>query len=138
HLHFAVKKNGVFVDSETLKLDSLQVLPIDERMEFVGARSKLDSLLDAITLPPALEEKSPSPSPEPSQEAPSDDIGLDTVPSAAPAEASPSPAQPSPAQAPVPNAPVPPPGVPGGRSIYLSDQELLRSQPSSDDGEVER
>jgi murein DD-endopeptidase MepM/ murein hydrolase activator NlpD len=143
HLHFAVKKDGVFVDSETLKLDSLQVLPLEERMEFVAARSKMDALLDAIALPPALEDKTPSQSPEPSQEAPSDDLGsLDTVPSAAPA--SPSPQAPTPQapaeNAPSSNAPVPPPAAPAGRapSIYLSDQELLKSQPTTDDGEVER
>jgi murein DD-endopeptidase MepM/ murein hydrolase activator NlpD len=141
HLHFAVKKNGVFVDSETLKLDSLQVLPIDERVEFVSARSKMDALLDAIALPPALNDKSPSP--EPSQEAPSDDLGsLDTVPSAAPAEAT-SPQAVAPSQGVAP--PVAPPtnaAVPGAPSrspsIYLSDQELMKSQPSTDDGEVEK
>ena len=142
HLHFAVKKNGVFVDSETLKLDSLQVLPVDERLEFVAARSKLDALLDAIPLPPPLDEKAPEPAT--SQEAPSDDLGgLDTVPSAAPAAApeanAVAPNAPVQNAAP-PNAPAPAPAAPPGRapSIYMSDQDLLKSQPSTDEGEVER
>ncbi|HEX3593573.1 MAG TPA: peptidoglycan DD-metalloendopeptidase family protein [Polyangiaceae bacterium] len=141
HLHLSVKKNGVFVDSETLHLDSLQVLPVDERMEFVGARTRLDALLDAIALPPPLDEKAPEPAA--SQEAPVDDDlgGLDTVPSAASAP----PANGSPANAVPAGAPPPPaqngpaPAAPGrAPSIYLSDQELQKQQPSTDDGEVER
>jgi murein DD-endopeptidase MepM/ murein hydrolase activator NlpD len=142
HLHFSVKKNGAFVDSEMLKLDALQILPLDERLEFVGTRTKLDSLLDAIPLPPALNEHAatPAPSASPPSE-PGDDLGnLDTVPSAAPATAAPdapqaaAPAPPSPVAAPAPQAPAP------GRSpsIYLSDQDLQRAQPPSDEGEVEK
>lgn len=137
HLHFAVKKDGVFVNSDTLKLDSLQVLPVDERLEFVSARSKLDALLDAIALPPPLDEKTPEPAA--SQEAPSDDLGgLDTVPSAAPAPPAAT-APPGPTPSPSPNAPAPaaPPAA-RAPSIYMSDQELMRAQPSTDDGEVER
>lgn len=144
HLHLSVKKNGVFVDSETLHLDSLQILPVDERMEFVGTRTKLDALLDAIKLPPALNDKAPEPAA--SQEAPSDDdLGGDTVPSAAPAGATPSPAVPPTtpagalAPAATPSPAVPPTTTPGkAPSIYVSDQDLLKSQPSTDDGEVER
>jgi murein DD-endopeptidase MepM/ murein hydrolase activator NlpD len=146
HLHFSVKKNGVFVDSETtLKLDALQILPLDERMEFVGERTKLDALLDAIPLPAPLTERAP----EPAQplEAAGDDIGsLDAVPSAAPPSvpqaASPPAAAPEaappPAPAPAPAAPAAPAGAGRSPSIYLSDQDLLKSQPSSDEGEVER
>jgi len=140
HLHFSVKKNGAFVDSETLKLDALQILPLDERVEFVGSRTRLDALLDAITLPPPLEEHASEPAPSASQEAPSDDLsGLDTVPSAAPAEAMPPSAPPgaaAPPPSPTPGSPAPATGR--SPSIYLSDQDLLKSQPSTDDGEVER
>jgi murein DD-endopeptidase MepM/ murein hydrolase activator NlpD len=140
HLHLSVKKNGVFVDSETtLKMDALQVLPLDERMEFVGARTKLDALLDAIALPaPMMADKAPEPAAQ-AAEAAGDDIGsLDAVPSASPAE----PPQAAPPQAAPPAQSVPSPALPAGPgrapSIYLSDQDLLKSQPSTDDGEVER
>jgi murein DD-endopeptidase MepM/ murein hydrolase activator NlpD len=142
HLHFSVKRNGAFVDSETLKLDALQILPLDERMEFVGARSKLDSLLDAIPLPPPLNERAPEPAPPESAEAPGDDLGApESVPTAMPMEQPGAPQPPAAPQAPgAPQVPAAPSPVAPGRapSIYLSDQELLKAQPRTDDGEVER
>jgi hypothetical protein len=152
HLHFSVKKNGVFVDSETtLKLDALQILPLDERMEFVSARTKLDALLDAIALPAPLAEHAPEPS-QPAEAAGDDLGGLDVVPSAAPAEppqaappqgaspqgASPQGASPQAAPPPAPATPAAPAGQGRSPSIYLSDQDLLKAQPSTDEGEVER
>jgi murein DD-endopeptidase MepM/ murein hydrolase activator NlpD len=142
HLHFSVKKNGVFVDSETtLKLDALQILPLDERMEFVGARTKLDALLDAIALPAPLAEHAPEPS-QPAEAAGDDLGGLDVVPSAAPAEppqaAPPQGVPPQAAPPPAPASPAAPAGQGRSPSIYLSDQDLLKAQPSTDDGEVER
>jgi murein DD-endopeptidase MepM/ murein hydrolase activator NlpD len=142
HLHFSVKRNGAFVDSETLKLDALQILPLDERMEFVGARSKLDALLDAITLPSPMTERAPEPPvPAESAEAPGDDLGApESVPTAAPMEPV-APGAPAAPVAPPPAAPGPaaPAGTPGrSPSIYLSDQDLLKAQPRTDDGEVER
>src|SRR6185436_12233875 len=56
HLHFSAKKNGVFFDAETLRLDSLRTLPMDERAEFTTIRAKYDTLLDAIALPATVEE----------------------------------------------------------------------------------
>jgi murein DD-endopeptidase MepM/ murein hydrolase activator NlpD len=53
HLHFSVKKNGVFVDPLRLKLDGERELPAAERAEFDHQRMPLDQVLDAIALPEA-------------------------------------------------------------------------------------
>jgi murein DD-endopeptidase MepM/ murein hydrolase activator NlpD len=51
HLHFCVKKNGIFVDPLTLKLDGERVLPKGDRTEFEASKAELDQVLDAIPLP---------------------------------------------------------------------------------------
>ncbi|HEY1692592.1 MAG TPA: peptidoglycan DD-metalloendopeptidase family protein [Polyangiaceae bacterium] len=51
HLHFGIKKNGVFVDPLTLRLDGVRVIPRSKREEFDRARAQLDAELDAIPLP---------------------------------------------------------------------------------------
>lgn len=145
HLHFSVKKDGVFVDAEkTLRFDSLRILPQDERIEFMDERAKLDALLDAIVLPPPLAGAEPTPpaSAEPTPDDLEDDHAAEegapaaTVPSAVPA----TPAAPPASPAPPPPAPGPPQGAPAprGPSIYMSDQDLLKNQPATDNGEVER
>jgi murein DD-endopeptidase MepM/ murein hydrolase activator NlpD len=53
HLHFSAKKNGVFIDPMTLRLDGDKVLPKPERPAFEEERAALDKMLDAIPLPPA-------------------------------------------------------------------------------------
>jgi murein DD-endopeptidase MepM/ murein hydrolase activator NlpD len=53
HLHFGIKKNGVFVDPMTLRLDGVRVLPRGRRDEFERARAALDAELDSIPLPAA-------------------------------------------------------------------------------------
>jgi murein DD-endopeptidase MepM/ murein hydrolase activator NlpD len=55
HLHFSAKRNGVFIDPLTLKLDGDRVLPKSERAEFEDQRTALDKLVDAIPLPPPPE-----------------------------------------------------------------------------------
>jgi murein DD-endopeptidase MepM/ murein hydrolase activator NlpD len=55
HLHFSAKRNGVFIDPLTLKLDGDRVLPKSERAAFEDQRTALDKLVDAIPLPPAPE-----------------------------------------------------------------------------------
>jgi murein DD-endopeptidase MepM/ murein hydrolase activator NlpD len=136
HLHFSAKKNGVFFDAETLRLDSLRTLPLDERAEFATVRAKYDALLDAIALPAPLEEPpAPAPSSEEPGDSPEDEMGA-IDPNAEPPEGAPAAAPPSPE----PAAASAPPADPTrkGSSIYLSDQELLRSQSATDDGEVEQ
>jgi murein DD-endopeptidase MepM/ murein hydrolase activator NlpD len=59
HLHFSAKRNGVFIDPLTLKLDGDRVLPRSERTEFEEQRVALDKLLEAIALPPAPLEVAP-------------------------------------------------------------------------------
>jgi murein DD-endopeptidase MepM/ murein hydrolase activator NlpD len=150
HLHFSVKKNGVFIDSETLKYDVLRTLPPDERIEFVEARTKLDAMLDAIPLPdaPAV---APAAAPEPpsADDAHDDDLSTGEPMAAAPAVESAAPgavaAPPGAVVAPasVPAGALPAPGAPAapapprGPSIYLTDQDLLKNQPPTDDGEVD-
>src|SRR5690606_16539038 len=54
HLHFAMKKDGVFIDPESLNLDGLRVLPKAFRVEFDEVRSKYDPVLDQVPLPEPL------------------------------------------------------------------------------------
>jgi murein DD-endopeptidase MepM/ murein hydrolase activator NlpD len=51
HLHFGVKKNGVFIDPMTLRLDSVRVVPRSRRADFDRLRADLDTELDTIALP---------------------------------------------------------------------------------------
>ena len=51
HLHFAIKRNGGFIDPLALKLDGVRVLPSADRPEFEEERRKLDPELDGIAVP---------------------------------------------------------------------------------------
>jgi murein DD-endopeptidase MepM/ murein hydrolase activator NlpD len=51
HLHFGIKKNGVFIDPMTLRLDGVRVVPRAQRDEFDRLRAELDAELDAIAIP---------------------------------------------------------------------------------------
>ncbi len=51
HLHFAVKRNGKFIDPLGLKLDGIRVLPKGERQKFAARREELDRLLASTELP---------------------------------------------------------------------------------------
>jgi murein DD-endopeptidase MepM/ murein hydrolase activator NlpD len=51
HLHFGIKKNGVFIDPMTMRLDGVRVVPRGRREEFERLRTALDAELDAIPLP---------------------------------------------------------------------------------------
>ncbi len=53
HLHFGIRRNGVFVDPMTLRLDGVRVVPRPQREEFDHRRLRLDAELDAIPLPAA-------------------------------------------------------------------------------------
>jgi murein DD-endopeptidase MepM/ murein hydrolase activator NlpD len=53
HLHFSAKRNGVFIDPLSLKLDGDRVLGRMERVIFDEERGPLDKILDAIPLPAA-------------------------------------------------------------------------------------
>jgi murein DD-endopeptidase MepM/ murein hydrolase activator NlpD len=51
HLHFGMKKNGVFIDPMTLRLDGVRIVPRAQRDEFDRLRAERDAELDAIVLP---------------------------------------------------------------------------------------
>ena len=53
HLHFSAKKNGRFIDAESLNLDGMRRLPRAERTEFARVRAEHDALLEAIPMPAA-------------------------------------------------------------------------------------
>jgi murein DD-endopeptidase MepM/ murein hydrolase activator NlpD len=53
HLHFGIRKNGVFVDPMNLRLDGVRIVPRGKRDEFDARRADLDSELDGIPLPPS-------------------------------------------------------------------------------------
>lgn len=53
HLHFAVKKNGGFIDPAALKMDGVRVLPPPDRDAFARKRAELDALIDGVPLPSA-------------------------------------------------------------------------------------
>ena len=66
HLHFSAKKNGRFIDPESLNLDGLLRLTIDQRLSS-DLRRRYDRMLDALNLPtpqpPMLARTQPEPSP---------------------------------------------------------------------------
>jgi hypothetical protein len=64
HLHFSAKRNGVFIDPLSLKLDGDRVLPRMERAILDEERAPLDKILDAIPLPAASAESAPNASSE--------------------------------------------------------------------------
>lgn len=55
HLHFAVKKNGAFIDPLRLKMDGIRVLPPADRDIFQRRRAELDVILDGVALPSAAD-----------------------------------------------------------------------------------
>jgi murein DD-endopeptidase MepM/ murein hydrolase activator NlpD len=137
HLHFSVKKNGEFVDPASLNLDSMRVLSEAERPAFSKAKQEYDQKLDAIPLPAVT---APAPPPAVGSAAPS---GEEDVPADLDVGMGPDAAAPAPATSPAPastvtagGAPTPAPAAPAGNAVYVTDEELLKSQPSNDDGEV--
>ncbi|MDX2054953.1 MAG: M23 family metallopeptidase [Polyangiaceae bacterium] len=159
HLHFSVKKNGVFVDSATLNLDGLTTLPSDEKAAFEELRQKYDAQLNAIPVP-----ELPKPAAPPKGEAgmpkaasgseitasfDESDLGSgDTTPNAPgppPAAAPPANSTPPRPVATATTPPLPAPALPsptatsrttGASVIYLDDSELQKLQAPSDDGLV--
>jgi hypothetical protein len=55
HLHFGVKKNGVFIDPLGLKMDGVRVLPPADRDAFARKRADLDVIIDGVALPSAAD-----------------------------------------------------------------------------------
>jgi len=61
HLHFAIKKNGIFIDPLAMKLDGVRVVPPSQRDEFDAMRAELDKALDAIAVEPRPADAGPAP-----------------------------------------------------------------------------
>lgn len=153
HLHFSARKNGQYIDAETLGLDALTVLPKAEREIFNQVRKQYDALLDALTLPPSLAVE-PEPvaasnsaavagpefsDPELGEPRASAPVAIATGQVQAAPAAQAAAASPSAAEATAPQNTVPASSPASGKfgSLYLSDKELLESQSTSSDGEVE-
>jgi murein DD-endopeptidase MepM/ murein hydrolase activator NlpD len=64
HLHFGIRKNGVFVDPMTLRLDGVRVVSHGRRDEFDRQRAELDTELDGVPLPASSVAPVDSPEPE--------------------------------------------------------------------------
>lgn len=143
HLHFEIKKDGVFIDAETLSLDGLRVLPKAHREEFASVRAKYDPILDEIPLPeplpldaaPAVAPATPTAEPSEAEEVEEESLGQETngmVQDEAPATA----ARPVPPSSPGKAPPSDPAAPQAPSAIFLSDSDLLRMQSATDDGEV--
>jgi len=82
HLHFSAKRQGRFIDPESLNLDGLLRIPLGDRAGFQALRERYDQVLDALAIPlPASEANAAlaaAPSAPASGEAePADDVSLE-------------------------------------------------------------
>lgn len=155
HLHFSARKNGAYIDPETLHLDALTVLPAAERAVFQGVKEKYDALLEAVALPPPLPPQlvaSAAPTAAPQEDMDGEGPDGEPLPAGitppAPIAVAPNviaapqvplnppaaPLQGAPAAVPLVAAPVP--AAPGA-AFFLSDKDLMQNQPAVDDGEVD-
>lgn len=145
HLHFSARKNGAYIDPETLHLDALTVLPAAERAVFQGVKEKYDVLLEAVALPPALPAAPvvtpPPAAPDEDMEGEGPDLDVGSAGASLPAVVAVPPPIPQPVSPGViPGLPPvqPAPVAPGaGGAFFLTDKELMQNQPAVDDGEVD-
>jgi murein DD-endopeptidase MepM/ murein hydrolase activator NlpD len=75
HLHFGVKKNGVFVDPLGLKMDGVRVLPPADRDAFARKRADLDGVLEGVAMPSLAD--APQEAPETDEPAEDGDVHPD-------------------------------------------------------------
>jgi murein DD-endopeptidase MepM/ murein hydrolase activator NlpD len=134
HLHFSAEKAEQFFDPQTLNLDGMRTLTGAERGLFAQVKQNYDKLLDAIPLPEALpvEPRPAGPSPvDPGDEEPEGpEVALPHGSAQSPARPATPPAPPTQPAAARGSGPGP------ANPIYLTDDELLKMQGASDDGEV--
>jgi murein DD-endopeptidase MepM/ murein hydrolase activator NlpD len=140
HLHFTMKKDGKFIDPESLNLDGMRVLPKAHREEFALVRSKYDPVLDAIPLPEPLPVTA-APTAQPVADPGGDEVeGTEDEGEGESygmmEDESSQPPSPSAAVRPPPQAPSKPAQAQKPSAIFLSDSDLLKMQSSTDDGEV--
>jgi murein DD-endopeptidase MepM/ murein hydrolase activator NlpD len=142
HLHFSAKKDGKFIDAESLNLDGMRVLNAEFRGEFEVAKASYDKLLNVIPLPPPfkppkeavvakLTKKPATPDPgaaEPDEDAEDEgQVGSASDTATEEAEVAEAPAAPRKPATPAAKA---------ASAVYLTDKELLEMQTVTDDGEV--
>ena len=142
HLHFGVKKDGKFIDPQSLNLDGMRILPKEERAAFEATKKIYIPLLEKIPWPEPL----PQPDPEPVAEAvfePSEAEGEESIGGGMDEMAPPEDEGETVAATPVAAAPkakgaASPAAAPGKTdAVYLTDKELLEMQGLTDDGEVD-
>jgi murein DD-endopeptidase MepM/ murein hydrolase activator NlpD len=122
HLHFSAKRAGKFFDPETLNLDGLRTLAANERPQFEQVKTEYDKMLEGIALPPVPALNNQPPGAPSTTMAEGDELEGPALPTA------------STTPAPATNAQS---GTsPGGNAVYLTDDELKKSQNATDDGEV--
>lgn len=148
HLHFSAKRNGAFIDPESLNLDALVVLPSSERADFTKVKEHYDELLAAVPLPDPIAESEAVASAADVDEAPADEPEPARVAAAqAPASTPDTPAAQAPRDIPAKLAQARLPAEPAAAAnaaapprqhttLYLSDKELIELQAAVDDGEV--
>jgi murein DD-endopeptidase MepM/ murein hydrolase activator NlpD len=136
HLHFTARKNGEFFDPATLNLDAMRTLSKEARPMFAEVKAKYDALLDGIRLPTPLTREA-----EPAAAASATPSAAAVASGAPPAreeagdeEEDEGTSAPAATAGSAPGAAAAKPG--SGSSVYLSDQELLKLQGASDEGEV--
>lgn len=145
HLHFTMKKDGVYIDPESLNLDGMRVISKGHREAFAEVRAKYDPILDAIPLPEPIAAPVADPSAPPVALAPGEDMedgATDAVDLELPTT-TPAPQAPAVGTAPVQAVerttaqPAQPAKMVAPSAIFLSDEELLKMQSLSDPGEVQ-
>jgi murein DD-endopeptidase MepM/ murein hydrolase activator NlpD len=145
HLHFSARRNGAFIDPESLNLDSMRTLSKENRAAFNEVKTKYDAELEAIALPePLIVPAAPSAGEEASAGTATSATTAPVGSAAAAAASNPmDPAQgedeedsSSPSAGPAAPSPGATPASKPGNAVYLSDKELLRLQGATDEGEV--
>jgi murein DD-endopeptidase MepM/ murein hydrolase activator NlpD len=155
HLHFSAKKDGQYIDPESLGLDRLTTLPKDELALFQKVKHTYDALLEEIPLPasavsPVVAAVATTGADADHEadfhEGDSNGEGLEVAHSPeverGPGSAAGAPRgadsnRPAALPPPLPVTPVAP-ARRAASALYLTDEELIQSQSRSDDGEVEQ
>lgn len=93
HLHFSIKKNGVYIDALTIiKLNQERVIPKAERDGFDAFKSEMDKLLDGVTMPDQAPPGDNAPDPDEAEPRDENNHGEEednAAPSGSPAAAAP-------------------------------------------------
>ncbi|MEB2311841.1 MAG: M23 family metallopeptidase [Sorangiineae bacterium] len=137
HLHWFAKKDDKYIDPMSLNPDGLRVLPPSERDAFAKVREGYDALLDGIVAPPPLPAEAAASAAPPAEPVEDDEPNFDEASPGATATAAATAALVVPAEAkPTSTAPTPAAPATGGNPVFLTDKDLLKQQPPTDDGEV--